>query len=108
MTFGADKMSVSENAMDEFDRQRSNRTLLESAGAYSESMEHDACGVGLVAAIDGQAKRSVVEAGLAALKAIWHRGAMVQAFTSRFPCSSLRTTTREPGMNREAGTFPLG
>lgn len=69
-------MSVSENAMDEFDRQRSNRTLLESAGAYSESMEHDACGVGLVAAIDGQAKRSVVEAGLAALKAIWHRGAV--------------------------------
>ena len=37
---------------------------------------HDACGVGLIAAIDGQPSRQVVEAGIEALKALWHRGAI--------------------------------
>ena len=36
----------------------------------------DACGVGLVAAIDGKPSRPVVEAGIEALKALWHRGAV--------------------------------
>ena len=36
----------------------------------------DACGVGLVAAIDGEPSRQVVEAGIEALKALWHRGAV--------------------------------
>ena len=36
----------------------------------------DSCGVGLVAAIDGQPSRQVVEAGIEALKALWHRGAV--------------------------------
>ena len=38
--------------------------------------EHDACGVGLVAALDGKPRREVVEAGIDALKAVWHRGAV--------------------------------
>ncbi len=38
--------------------------------------EHDACGVGLVAALDGVARRDVVQAGIDALKAVWHRGAV--------------------------------
>jgi glutamate synthase (NADPH/NADH) large chain len=46
------------------------------AGTYDAAMEHDACGVGLVAALDGQKRRDVVEAGIAALKAVWHRGAV--------------------------------
>ncbi len=46
------------------------------AGAYSPDMEHDACGVGLVAAIDGKPRRDVVEKGIEALQAIWHRGAV--------------------------------
>ena len=45
-------------------------------GSYDPSMEHDACGVGLVAALDGKKRRDVVEAGIAALKAVWHRGAV--------------------------------
>ena len=45
-------------------------------GLYDPSEEHDACGVGLVAAIDGKPSRRVVEAGIAALKAVWHRGAV--------------------------------
>ena len=43
---------------------------------YDPSMEHDACGVGLVAALDGRARRDVVQAGIDALKAVWHRGAV--------------------------------
>ena len=46
------------------------------AGAYTPEMEHDACGVGLVASIDGTARRDVVEKGIEALQAIWHRGAV--------------------------------
>ena len=46
------------------------------ADTYTPSMEHDACGVGLVAALDGKARRDVVEAGINALKAVWHRGAV--------------------------------
>ncbi len=43
---------------------------------YNPSMEHDNCGVGLVAALDGRKRRDVVEAGINALKAVWHRGAV--------------------------------
>ena len=46
------------------------------AGTYAASQEHDACGVGLVAALDGRARRDVVQAGIDALKAVWHRGAV--------------------------------
>ncbi len=43
---------------------------------YSAEQEHDACGVGLVAALDGKKRRDVVQAGIDALKAVWHRGAV--------------------------------
>ncbi|MGL6043111.1 MAG: glutamate synthase large subunit, partial [Sandaracinobacteroides sp.] len=43
---------------------------------YRPDMESDACGVGLVASIDGKPSRRVVEAGIEALKAVWHRGAV--------------------------------
>ncbi len=49
---------------------------LAAHGLYLPSEEHDACGVGLVAAIDGKPRREVVEAGIEALKAVWHRGAV--------------------------------
>ncbi len=51
------------------------RARLESA-AHLDLTEHDACGVGLVAAIDGKPRRDVVQAGIDALKAVWHRGAV--------------------------------
>src|SRR5471032_354190 len=44
-------------------------------GLY-DGQEHDACGVGLIAAIDGKPRRSIVEAGIEALKAVYHRGAV--------------------------------
>src|SRR3984885_12547577 len=43
---------------------------------YNAAQEHDACGVGLVAALDGKKRRDVVQAGIDALKAVWHRGAV--------------------------------
>ena len=43
---------------------------------YLPAEEHASCGVGLVAAIDGAPRRIVVEHGIAALKAVWHRGAV--------------------------------
>ncbi len=49
---------------------------LATRGLYDPAHEHDACGVGLVAAIDGAPRRAVVEAGIEALKAVWHRGAV--------------------------------
>ncbi len=49
---------------------------LERDGMYHESDEHDACGTGLVAAIDGKPKREIVRLAIDALKAVWHRGAI--------------------------------
>jgi glutamate synthase (NADPH/NADH) large chain len=45
-------------------------------GLYDPAEEHDACGVGIVATLDGKPRREVVEAGIEALKAVWHRGAV--------------------------------
>ncbi|TNE63465.1 MAG: glutamate synthase large subunit [Alphaproteobacteria bacterium] len=45
-------------------------------GLYDPADERDACGVGLVAAMDGKPSRKVVLMGIQALKAIWHRGAV--------------------------------
>ncbi|MEN8196291.1 MAG: glutamate synthase large subunit, partial [Pseudomonadota bacterium] len=53
-----------------------NAAKLTAAHAYHPSQEHDACGVGLVASIDGKPRREVVLAGIEALKAVWHRGAV--------------------------------
>ncbi len=46
------------------------------AQTYNPAQEHDACGVGLIASLDGVARRSVVAAGIEALRAVWHRGAV--------------------------------
>ena len=46
------------------------------SASYDPSQEHDACGVGLIAALDGKKRRDIVEAAVAALKAVWHRGAV--------------------------------
>ncbi|MBO1359143.1 glutamate synthase large subunit [Acetobacter sacchari] len=54
---------------------RRNAETLQS-GLYDPTDERDSCGVGLVAALDGKARRDVVQAGIEALKAIWHRGAV--------------------------------
>ena len=55
---------------------RENAERLHREGLYDPADEHDACGVGMVVSIDGKRRREVVEAGIAALKALWHRGAV--------------------------------
>ncbi len=53
---------------------RKNAAILERAGI--DLTEHDACGVGLIAALDGKPRREVVAAGIDALKVLFHRGAV--------------------------------
>ncbi|MFQ5785788.1 MAG: glutamate synthase large subunit, partial [Alphaproteobacteria bacterium] len=55
---------------------QANAERLAREGLYDPAFERDACGVGLVAAIDGKPRREVVLAGIDALKAVWHRGAV--------------------------------
>ncbi|MEM7047612.1 MAG: glutamate synthase large subunit [Pseudomonadota bacterium] len=56
--------------------QRAAAARLQAAGVYDPREEHDACGVGVVAAIDGVASRRVVSAGIKGLSALAHRGAV--------------------------------
>ena len=58
------------------DIRKKNLNLLKENSVYNESMEHDSCGVGLVASTEGVKSRKVVENGIQALKAVWHRGAI--------------------------------
>ncbi len=58
------------------DIRKKNLDILKKNHVYSKDMEHDACGVGLVASTDGKKTRQVVEYGIKALKAVWHRGAI--------------------------------
>jgi glutamate synthase (NADPH) large chain len=53
-----------------------NKKLLQDNHSYNPNMEHDACGVGMIAATNGKKSRKIVEYGIEALKAIWHRGAV--------------------------------
>ena len=55
---------------------KKNKLLLEKTHNYKSDMEHDACGVGLIASTNGKKTRKVVEYGIEALKAVWHRGAV--------------------------------
>src|SRR5246127_2290053 len=64
---------MTENFADSY---RRNAAHLAANGLYDPREEHDACGVGVIAALDGQPRRQVVEAAIAALKAVWHRGAV--------------------------------
>ncbi|MEO0786965.1 MAG: glutamate synthase large subunit, partial [Pseudomonadota bacterium] len=52
------------------------RTFMAEHSLYRDEDEHSSCGVGLVVSIDGKKSRKVVDAGIQALKAIWHRGAV--------------------------------
>jgi len=67
------ELNQGEQFVEEF---RANAAALTTANAYNPEDEHDACGVGFIAAIDGKPRRSVVEKGIEALKAVWHRGAV--------------------------------
>ena len=44
-------------------------------GLYRREFEHDACGVGMVANLSGEASHDIVEKGMTILKRLMHRGA---------------------------------
>ncbi len=52
------------------------RAWMAENSLYSADDEHSSCGVGLVVSVDGTKSRKVVEHGIDALKAVWHRGAV--------------------------------
>ena len=54
------------NQQSKYDRQR---------GLYRREYEHDACGVGMVANLSGEASHEIVTNGLTVLKRLMHRGA---------------------------------
>ncbi|MBN2739469.1 MAG: glutamate synthase large subunit [Rhodobacteraceae bacterium] len=56
--------------------QEAKRQWMHENSLWKEDDEKASCGVGLVVAIDGKPSRKVVENGIDALKAIWHRGAV--------------------------------
>ena len=64
---------ISESWMAEEARRRADA---ETRGLYRSADERDSCGVGFVASVDGKRSRRVVENGIEALKAVWHRGAV--------------------------------
>ena len=47
----------------------------ENRGLYRSEFEHDACGVGMVANLCGEASHGIVEKGITVLKRLMHRGA---------------------------------
>ncbi len=55
---------------------KKNFELLTKNHVYSSEMEHDSCGVGFICSTEGKKSRAVVEYGIEALKAVWHRGAV--------------------------------
>ena len=55
-------------------QQQSNNDLQQS-GLYRSEYEHDACGVGMVANISGEASHDIVVKGMTILKRLMHRGA---------------------------------
>ena len=45
-----------------------NKKLLKNNHVYDSSMEHDACGVGMIASTNGKKSRKIVDYGIEALK----------------------------------------
>ena len=66
-------MSETNNWLADYENKRN--TLID-AHVYDPADEHANCGVGLVASVNGQPRRDVVEKSIQALKNVWHRGAV--------------------------------
>ncbi|MTH36596.1 glutamate synthase large subunit [Paracoccus limosus] len=93
-------------------QEQTRRDWMDQHSLYRAEDEHSSCGVGLVVNLDGQSSRKVVDAGINALKAIWHRGAVdadgktgdgagihVQ-IPVRFFYDQVRRTGHEPDQNK--------
>jgi len=56
--------------MKNYKKYLSNKKFLQKNGAYDPDLEHDSCGVGLVATTNGKKLRAIVDYGIKALKAV--------------------------------------
>jgi glutamate synthase domain-containing protein 2/glutamate synthase domain-containing protein 1/glutamate synthase domain-containing protein 3 len=56
--------------------QQNKSSIIKRKGLYNSSYEHDACGVGLVANIDGQRNYKIIQNGIEILIKLQHRGAV--------------------------------
>jgi glutamate synthase (NADPH/NADH) large chain len=57
-------------------QEQAKRDWMAENGLYRPEDEKANCGVGLVVSLDGKPSRQVVQNGIDALKAVWHRGAV--------------------------------
>jgi len=88
---------------------------LPRAGLYDPRFEHDACGIGFVADAGGRASREIVDAALAALNRVRHRGAVASDHRSGdgagillpLPQTFYRNWMAGAGKGTEAGA-PIG
>mgnify|MGYP001361454433 CR=1 FL=1 len=55
---------------------KKNKLFLEKNYIYNETDEHSSCGVGLIASLDGNPTKKIVDMGVQALKVLYHRGAV--------------------------------
>nr|WP_243735614.1 glutamate synthase large subunit [Dongia mobilis] len=83
---------------------------------YDPADEGDACGVGLIAAIDGRPRREIVLMGVEALKAVWHRGAVDAdgktgdgaGIHVQIPHAFFEDFIRRAGQTLQPGKFAVG
>lgn len=48
--------------------------MLKEKGLYRDTFEHDACGIGFIVQIDGEASHQLVQDGIKMLENMEHRG----------------------------------
>ena len=86
-------------------------------GLYDPQYEHDACGIGFLANINGEASHTIVERGIEILKKLLHRGATgADANTGdgaglliQIPDHFLRKQCQTQGINLpKAGEYGVG
>ena len=96
------------NQQSKYDRQR---------GLYRREYEHDACGVGMVANLSGEASHEIVVNGLTVLKRLMHRGATGNdpetgdgaGLLLKIPHAFFRAAMRDMESRQDGGSpYPFG
>ncbi|TDK27195.1 glutamate synthase large subunit [Luteimonas aestuarii] len=85
-------------------------------GLHDPASEHDSCGFGLIAQVEGDGSRAIVDAALEALSRMAHRGGVAADGLSGDGCGVLvhgaadfiRTMARDAGAPLHAGLFAAG
>ena len=68
LDFGENKVQEALDKWSDIKVNNKNLKLLTRNHVYSKEMEHDACGVGVIASTEGKKSREIVEYGIQALK----------------------------------------